>query len=138
MILVACSREYWSFVGRLRANPKVKDGFCERAVFDEEKQIKYMKKNSKYFYICLIEGKPVGYIGLISSSRDEVTFCVNPEYQGRGIGSFMVKKLMQMSINIWAKVKHNNIGSIHIFEKLGFTRENKIDFVYFTKSKGLG
>lgn len=131
MILSICKKEYWDFIGKLRANPKVAYGFCEDYSFNKEIQFKFMNYNSKYFHVCLVNNKPSGYIGLISPNRDEITYCVAPEFQGKGIGTFMVKEIMQLSPNIWAKVKPENKGSIKIFEKLRFKREDKQDFIFF-------
>jgi len=128
-----CKKKYWNFIGQLRANPKVAYGFCETATFREEAQVIYMVQNSKYFHVALVEDVPVGYIGLIGSNRDEITYCVHPDYQGTGIGTFMVRELMQISPKIWAKVKSSNLSSAQVFIKLGFEETFKEDFLVYTQ-----
>ena len=131
--LVPCKKEYWNYIGQLRANPKVAHGFCEEATFEQESQARYMLQNSKYFHVALVDNTPAGYIGLIGSDRNEITYCVHPDFQGRGIGTFMVQELMQISPKIWAKVKLGNLSSTQIFIKLKFKETIKGNFLIYTQ-----
>ncbi len=77
-----------------------------------------MEKNSYRYQICLLDGKPVGYIAL--GDKNDIQYCVDPDYQGKGIGTFMVKELFNKNDKLEAYVKTHNITSQKIFEKIGF------------------
>ena len=128
-----CKPLYWDLIGKLRANPKTRHFFCEEYQFNSELQIQYMEANSKYFHVVLVNGEFAGYIGLIGPDRNEITYSVDPKYQNKGLGTYMVTQIMQLSPKIWAKVKHNNLSSIHIFQKLGFISTNSLNFIYFNQ-----
>ena len=72
---------------------------------------------SNCFYICLYNGEPSGYIGIIS---DDIRVATHPDFQGKGVGSFMVKEICKIYPNAVAKVKLDNKASLRLFEKCGF------------------
>ena len=72
------------------------------------------------FYICLYENKPAGYVGCIDK---DIRVAVHPDYQGKGIGSFMINKLMDLEPSAFAKVKITNKASLRLFEKCGFKKK---------------
>ena len=83
-----------------------------------------------------MNGENVGYVGNISPNSfiGEITYCVDPSFQGNGIGTFMVKEFLKTNPKIMASVKHSNRSSQRVFEKLGFEKViNKIDIKYFNK-----
>jgi len=71
------------------------------------------------FYICLDKGTPIGYIGVIN--RD-IRVATHPDYQGKGVASFMVNEVMKAHPDAFAKVKINNEASLRLFESCGFKR----------------
>ena len=130
MELVSCKKEYWEFVRLLRTDKRVIENFIIQKNISPDDQKVYMKVNSKYFRICIYNGKPVGYIGLIGEAKNEVTICVSPEYKKMGFGSFMLKEFISLQKkNIWSKVKLNNLPSSKLFINNGFKK--------FKKDKGL-
>ena len=126
MELVECSFEYWEFVRMLRTHSYNQQFFLTQAEITHEQQIKFMSENSHRYKICLLDNTPVGYIGLIK--ENEVTYCVHPNYQNKGIGTFMVSEFTQMYDCLTAFVLPSNIGSSKVFEKLGFEKQ-----IYYIK-----
>jgi RimJ/RimL family protein N-acetyltransferase len=87
-----------------------------------------MEKYGNNFYVCLIDGSPAGYVGVID--RD-IRVATHPDYQGKGVGKFMINALMKFMINALmklypdslAKVKIENEASLRLFEACGFTKK---------------
>tara|TARA_R110000822_G_scaffold16327_2_gene55673 strand:- start:320 stop:715 length:396 start_codon:yes stop_codon:yes gene_type:complete len=119
--LVNCEEQYWEFVRLLRINPKNQNGFFTYAEITEEQQTKYMISNSNRYKICLIDNEPAGYVGLVGDH--EITYCVSPEFKGKGIGTFMVKEYTPSFNMMEAYVKIDNIASQKVFEKLGWEKQ---------------
>jgi ribosomal protein S18 acetylase RimI-like enzyme len=120
MELVECTKEYWEFVRILRNDERVINGFIKSVYITEEMQVKYMKANSQYYRIALLNAKPSGYIGVIN---DDIRVCVHPDFQGNGVGKFMINKFMNEEPTAFAKVKIDNEASIKLFEACGFTKK---------------
>jgi RimJ/RimL family protein N-acetyltransferase len=129
MKLVKCTPEYWEFVRILRTHPENKNWFFDQSDISSEDQIKYMTKNSYKYFICLDKNIPVGYIGIINDN--EITYCVNPEHKGKGIGTFMVSEIIKLYPSLNAFVFPQNISSKKVFEKLGFVK--RIHYIYEKK-----
>jgi RimJ/RimL family protein N-acetyltransferase len=79
-----------------------------------------MKKYNDNYYVCLNEQIPCGYIGEING---DIRLCTSPEFQGLGVGTFMIKELTKIKKNIFAKIKIENISSIKAFEKAGYEKK---------------
>lgn len=120
MKLVKCTQEYWEFVRELRTNPKVVDGFIQNIEITPEQQKQYMKKYSDCYRIALLKNQPVGFVGVI---EDDIRVCTHPEFQGNGIGKFMINECMKIWPTAFAKVKLNNEASLKLFEACGFTKK---------------
>ena len=63
-----------------------------------------MSKNQWNYKICLVEGKPAGYVGILEGH--EITYCVAPEFHGKGIGTFMIKEYAPRWAEVDAYVKN--------------------------------
>ena len=63
---------------------------------------------------------PVGYIRHMDG---DIGVCTSPEYWGQGIGTFMIKELMKLHPECYAKIKLDNEASIRAFEKAGFKKK---------------
>jgi ribosomal protein S18 acetylase RimI-like enzyme len=120
MELVECSKEYWEFVRVLRNDERVLDGFIKSVHITEEMQEKYMSNHSQFYRIALVDGKPAGYVGVI---EDDIRVCTHPDFQGKGVGKFMINKCMEIWPTAFAKVKLDNETSIKLFEACGFTKK---------------
>ena len=119
MELVENKKEYWEFIRNLRNHPDVKTGFVFQDYISEEQQKAYMSKYGDCFYICLVDEKPAGYVGVIDK---DIRLCTDPDFQGMGVGKYMINQLMSLHPNAFAKVKIDNIASIKLFEKCGFKK----------------
>jgi len=128
MHLVKCDYTHWDFVKFLRSHPDVQSGFIDYVTdISKIQQTQYMSKNWEYFWVlCDKDYIQYGYIGLINNDKDEITYCIDPKYQGLGYGKLIVEKLISKNSNknIWAKVKKNNIPSCKVFEKLDYFKYN--------------
>ena len=68
----------------------------------------------------MIDGTPAGYVGVID--RD-IRVATHPDYQGKGVGKFMINAMMNLHPDAFAKVKIENIPSLRLFEACGFTKK---------------
>ena len=118
--LVECSSYYWEFVRVLRNDDRVLDGFIDSSYITEEMQKSYMNNNSQYYRIALVDGKPAGYIGVI---KDDIRVCTHPDFQGKGIGKFMINECMKIWPNAFAKIKVDNEASLRLFKSCGFKKK---------------
>jgi ribosomal protein S18 acetylase RimI-like enzyme len=96
----------------------VASGFIEKAKISKSMQQQYMKIYSDNFKIALADNSPAGYIGVIDN---DIRVCTSPDYQGQGIGKFMVNECMKIWPNAFAKIKTDNNASLKLFESCGFT-----------------
>jgi RimJ/RimL family protein N-acetyltransferase len=128
MELVNCTPEYWEFVRLIRTHPSNENSFLTQPKITPDQQIQFMEKNSHKYKICLLNNEPVGYIGIIN--ENEITYCVHPNHQSKGIGTFMLSEIIKLHSNLMAYVIPENIGSSKVFEKLGFKKQ-----LYYTWNK---
>jgi RimJ/RimL family protein N-acetyltransferase len=119
--LVNCDKQYWEFVRQLRTNPKTQEGFFTYAEITPEQQEKFMSTNFHNYKICLADGEPAGYVGILKGH--EITYCVSPDFKGKGIGTFMIKEYAPRWAKVDAYVKADNIASQKVFEKLGWEKQ---------------
>ena len=119
MELVENKKEYWEFIRNLRNHPDVKTGFVFQDHITESQQKAYMSKYGDCFYICLVGEKPAGYVGVI---ENDIRVATHPDFQGMGVGKYMINELMKLHPNAFAKVKIQNITSVKLFEKCGFKK----------------
>jgi ribosomal protein S18 acetylase RimI-like enzyme len=120
MELVKCTKKYWEFVRILRNDDRVQSGFIKSSNITKDMQSAYMMMYSKFYRIALIDGKPAGYVGVID---DDIRVCTHPNYQGQGVGKFMINECMKIWPTAFAKVKMENEASIKLFEACGFTKK---------------
>ena len=120
MELVECTLQYWEFVRVLRNDERVLDGFIKSVHITEEMQYQYMSNYSDFYRIALVDGEPAGYVGVI---EDDIRVCTHPDFQGKGVGKFMINKCMEIWPTAFAKVKLDNEASIKLFEACGFTKK---------------
>lgn len=115
-----CVRKYWDFVRELRNNSKVSGGFIKSKFITEKEQIEYMKCHSKNYRIALVNGNPAGYIGVINN---DIRVCTHPNYQGKGVGRFLVFNCKKIWPNSKALIKIDNEASLKLFESCGFSKK---------------
>ena len=117
LILTKNKKKYWEFIRALRSNKSVENGFIDKVQISKKEQEIYMNKYNDNYYVCLNEQIPCGYIGEING---DIRLCTSPEFQGQGVGTFMIKEFTKIKKNIFAKIKVENISSIKAFEKAGY------------------
>lgn len=115
--LVDCDEKYWQFVRILRTDSRNVSGFIKTNSITEHQQIEYMTKYSKNYKICLLEDKPIGFIGEIDG---DVRICTDHDFKNKGVAKFMLTEFLKINQNIFAKIKCDNISSIKLFESCGF------------------
>ena len=118
--LVECSPRYWDFVRVLRNDERVSGGFITSVHITEEMQAQYMEGHSQFYRIALIDGEPAGYVGVI---EDDIRVCTHPDFQGKGVGKFMINECMKIWPSAVAKIKLENEASVKLFESCGFTKK---------------
>jgi RimJ/RimL family protein N-acetyltransferase len=119
--LVNCIEKYWEFVRLLRTNPINQEGFFTQAIITLEQQKEFMTHNWSKYKICLVDNEPAGYVGLLNGH--EITYCVHPDFHGKGVGTFMIENFSKPFSTIDAFVKVDNIASQKVFEKLGWEKQ---------------
>ena len=133
MVIVECTEQYWEFVRELRMDERVASGFIQTTPITKEQQANYMSSNSQHYRIALVDGKPAGYVGVLN---DDIRVCTHPDYQGMGVGKFMINECMKIWPNAYAKVKHGNEASSKLFLSCGFEMSGTDDkFLYYRKPK---
>jgi ribosomal protein S18 acetylase RimI-like enzyme len=117
MELVKNGPRYWNFIRKLRN--KTKEGFVQQGHITEIQQAEHMLKYNNNYWVCIIDERPVGYVGVIDG---DIRVATHPEHQGYGVGSFMINEIMNLFPDAVAKVKLDNEASLKLFEKCGFEK----------------
>jgi len=120
MELVKNSYIYWEFIRNLRNMADVREGFIEQSTITIDQHEQFMKISSSFFWICIDNEVPIGYIGIIDN---DIRIATHPDYQGLGVGSFMLNEVMKQNPQAQAKVKIENEASLRLFEKNGFVKK---------------
>jgi GNAT superfamily N-acetyltransferase len=116
--LVPCASDYWEFVRMLRTDPRVMGGFIEQRAISTDEQIDYMKDHWHEYFIALKDQRdPCGFVGVIDG---DIRVCTHPDYQGVGVGKFMIQEIVKRFPNAVAKIKTENVASKALFEASGF------------------
>ena len=120
MRLVANNLKYWEFIRNLRNDERVKTGFIQQKYITKDEHINFMEQYSEDYFICLVDDVPAGYVGQING---DIRVATHPDFQGKGVGKYMINQLMKTSPNSFAKVKVENEPSIRLFESCGFKKK---------------
>lgn len=120
MELVKCTPQYWEFVRVLRNDERVQSGFIKSNPISPKDQEYYMHSNSHHYRIALVDKEPAGYVGVI---EDDIRVCTHPDYQGKGVGKFMINEIMKEYPTAFAKVKIDNEASLRLFRSCGFKKK---------------
>jgi len=120
MELIQNSPKYWEFIRTLRNMEGVREGFIQQETIDEIQHATYMLQYNNNFWICLDNKTPAGYVGIIDN---DIRVATHPDFQGQGIGTFMIVEVMKINPLAYAKVKLENEASIKLFERCGFKKK---------------
>jgi RimJ/RimL family protein N-acetyltransferase len=120
MELIKNNPDYWEFIRNLRNMDGVREGFIEQVHIEKSHHKMYMEVWGKCFYICLVDNQPAGYVGVI---RNDIRVATHPDFQGRGVGAFMINGIMDLFPSSFARVKIDNEASLKLFKKCGFKKK---------------
>ena len=120
MKLVSNTPKYWEFIRNLRNLDGVREHFVKQEKISPVEQATYMLQYNNNYWICLVNEKAAGYIGVI---KDDIRVATHPDFQGQGVGSFMINEVMKIVPNAMAKVKLDNAASLRLFENCGFKKK---------------
>ncbi len=115
--LVKNEPKYFEFIRLMRLHPDNIFGFINQSDISENDQINYMNEYGEFFNICLCDGNPAGFIGVIDN---DIRIATNPIFKNRGVGKFMVNQIMKIYPNAVAKIKVDNPLSEKLFKSCGF------------------
>lgn len=124
--LIENEPQYFEFIRQLRNHPQLRIGFIQQDEISVLNHANYMLKYSTNYFICLLSGAPIGFIGVID---DDIRLAVEPSFQNLGVARFMVEEIVKIYPTAQAKVKVTNLASMGLFQSLNFTEE----FVIFTQ-----
>jgi [ribosomal protein S5]-alanine N-acetyltransferase len=104
-----------------------------------------LSRFERYAWACLANGELVGNINLKNISlmmqHGELGYTVGEKFQGRGIGTLMVKEMCLKIFRetemrkLFAYVHDANFGSCRVLEKVGFRREGLLREHYMINGK---
>jgi len=120
MELVKNGPKFWEFIRNLRNTEGVREGFIQQKEITDIEQAEYMLKYNNNYWICIVDKQPAGYVGVIDN---DIRVATHPDYQGKGVGSFMINQVMKMCPTAYAKVKLDNEASLRLFERCGFKKK---------------
>jgi len=118
--MVKNSPKYWEFIRNLRNLGEVREGFIQQQQITAIEQAEYMLRYNNNYWICLVDGSPAGFVGVIDN---DIRVATHPDFQRLGIGSYMINQMMTLHPAAHAKVKLNNEASLRLFEKCGFKKK---------------
>jgi len=120
MVLIKNNKQYWEFIRELRNMDGVREGFVQQEYIEKEFHEAYMQAWGDCFFICLYKDEPAGYVGIINK---DIRVATHPNFQGKGIATFMINTIMDYYPDSEAKVKIENEASLKLFEKCGFKKK---------------
>lgn len=100
----------------------------------EEYFARFINQVRKNAYIIRLQGKNIGFYNgeLLQNSNYEIgNICIIPEYQGRGIGTKLLKEIIKKyeDTNIEIQYfKQNQVGNL--YKRLGFVLNGETEFHY--------
>ena len=120
MELVSNDPQYWEFIRTLRNMDGVREGFIQQAYITAEVHEKHIKNHGHLYYICIEDGVPMGYVGVIDN---DIRVATHPDHQKKGIGKFMINELVKNNATARAQIKIENTASVALFEACGFVKK---------------
>jgi len=143
-------KQYIEFLRKVRTHPDINKYLftdVHNSKKEQEKWYKnvYLKDKSCLIFIALDKKIPIGYgqinhIDYLNHSC-EVGFCVAPEFQGRGYGKILTKKIINYTIEelkmhrVYLEVFRINKRAIKLYEKIGFKKEGILRDKIFKNKK---
>jgi RimJ/RimL family protein N-acetyltransferase len=116
-------RDDWGFILELRNSffNKFHKQNSPIKLKEHEKYMKLQIKNKKFQQWIIIDHESdIGYIRIL---EEDVSILLKKEFQGKGVGTKVLRKLEKQSRlpkKLIGEIKANNISSIKTFEKAGY------------------
>ena len=110
----------YEFIRSLRNAPELSRGFIVQVHITPEQQADYMAKYANCYFVALKKNEPVGFIGVVGG---DLRLAVAREHQRQGIASYMLRQIEAHCIDYIVRVKPDNIASLRMFMKNGFSIE---------------
>lgn len=130
--------EDYEYIYELKKNAYKDYVIMNWGAWDEEAQREYFKKFINTYkdttYIIQTEGKDIGFFNdaMLENGNYEIgNICIVPEYQGKGIGTKILKDVIEehKEFNIEIQYfKQNPVGKL--YERLGFVPNGETKFHY--------
>jgi UDP-2,4-diacetamido-2,4,6-trideoxy-beta-L-altropyranose hydrolase len=104
-----------------------------------------LKDNNCFYYLASVNNKEFGSIRFdVKDNKAIISYLIDPLYQNQGLGTILLKKGLERFLSefkgeiscIYGDVLFENIASIKIFQKLGYTTEinSSANIVRFKKT----
>ncbi len=129
MLLKQITEKYYEDVRKLRNSQK--KYFIQQNEITPIQQKIYMSVYKNCYYVCLYKNKFAGYIGVIAN---DIRICVVPKFRTKGIGKFMIREIIKIYPEAYAKTKIGNQIIEDFFEECGF----KIRYKIYEHTSGIG
>ena len=130
--------EDYEYIYELKKNAYKEYVIMNWGAWDEESQKEYFKNFINTYkdttYIIQTEGKDIGFYNdaMLENGNYEIgNICIIPEYQGKGIGTKILKDVIEdhKEFNIEIQYfKQNPVGKL--YERLGFIPNGETKFHY--------
>ena len=130
--------EDYEYIYELKKNAYKEYVIMNWGAWDEEAQKEYFKNFINTYkdttYIIQTEGKDIGFYNdaMLENGNYEIgNICIIPEYQGKGIGTKILKDVIEehKEFNIEIQYfKQNPVGKL--YERLGFVPNGETKFHY--------
>jgi len=114
------NKEYWEFIRQTRNDRHFNYAFIDQSEITVEQQERYMTENGHNFFVCIIDNKPVGFIGYVDN---DVKIYVNLEHLRKGIGTLLMKETKHLYPEAKVKVRYENQEALAFFISLGYKIE---------------
>lgn len=138
LTLSPLKKQYLEFLRKVRNRPEINkylftDSYISKNAQRKWYKQKYSKDKTRLIFIVLINNYSVGY-GQIThidyhNRSCEIGLSIAPEYQGKGYGGEVVKKLLDHASRklrmhrIYLEAFSDNKRAIKLYEKCGFKKE---------------
>tara|TARA_Y100001963_G_scaffold158233_1_gene257152 strand:+ start:2552 stop:2947 length:396 start_codon:yes stop_codon:yes gene_type:complete len=117
--MVKCLYHHWDFILLLRN--RLKEGFILQDDISSKDHHEFMVYNANNYKICVNgDDTPVGFVGQVNG---DIRVATHPDYQGMGVGRFMINEFMKNNPECSATVKVENVASLRLFESCGFEKK---------------
>jgi len=113
--LIPNNKIWWEQIRQLRNNPKVQGGFLCSSYISVDDQWEYMKKYNDCYYVATYLGNFCGYIGVV---ENDIRICTHPDFEGKGVGKFMLSKIKIKHPNAKGRIKKDNLPSQKVFNSV--------------------